>query len=203
MRSEQPIALVYHGSAEDYVDGTLVWGVNLTEAEQAQQDWDAFRAEMRELGIAVDEKERDHIHWDWRRKATSLKRFNGEGQNWRLAGILSEEQWQGLMILWLNKLGRLESKPLVYVDYLMSAPWNRPVTPRPRFRGVGQRLIRAAIEESQKLGYAGRIALHSLPEAEEFYAEKCGMTDFGSDSTYYDLCYFELTAEQAERFLNP
>ena len=107
------------------------------------------------------------------------------------------------MILWLNKSGRLEESGLIYVDYLMSAPWNRPVTPRPRFRGVGQRFIRAAIEQSQELGFEGRIALHSLPEAEAFYAQKCGMSDIGPDAQYYDLRYFEMTPEQAERFLNP
>ena len=75
MRTENSIVLAYHGREEEFLEGTLVWGVTLAEAEQAQQQWDAFREEMRDLGIAVDDKERDHIHWDWRRKAASLKRF--------------------------------------------------------------------------------------------------------------------------------
>jgi hypothetical protein len=36
----------------------------------------------------------------------------------------------------------------------------------------------------------GRVGLHSLRQAEDFYA-RCGMTRIGPDPNYYDLTYFE------------
>ncbi|VTR96316.1 Uncharacterized protein OS=Methylomonas sp. FJG1 GN=JT25_10440 PE=4 SV=1 [Gemmata massiliana] len=36
----------------------------------------------------------------------------------------------------------------------------------------------------------GRVGLHSLPQAEDFY-NRCGMTRIGPDPHYYDLVYFE------------
>ena len=50
-------------------------------------------------------------------------------------------------------------------------------------------------------GFKGRIGLHALPQSEGFYASKIGMTDMGKDPGYHDLRYFEMTAEQAENFI--
>jgi hypothetical protein len=43
--------------------------------------------------------------------------------------------------------------------------------------------------------------LHSLPQADGWYANDCGMTDLGCDATAHNLRYFEMTAEQASEFL--
>jgi hypothetical protein len=48
--------------------------------------------------------------------------------------------------------------------------------------------------------FRGRIGLHSLPAAEEFYGTVCGMTDLGRDESYQGLRYFEMTAAQAAAF---
>jgi hypothetical protein len=68
-------------------------------------------------------------------------------------------------------------------------------------RGVGSVLIGTAIELSKELEFKGRIGLHSLPQANGFYANFCGMTDMGPDSANHDLRYFEMTPEQAEAFI--
>ncbi len=47
----------------------------------------------------------------------------------------------------------------------------------------------------------GRIGLHSLPQANSFYAYVCGMTDLGQDATYENLRYFELEPERARNFI--
>ncbi len=43
--------------------------------------------------------------------------------------------------------------------------------------------------------------LHSLPQANGFYANTCGMTDLGPDPGYDNLRYFEMTPEQAQVFI--
>lgn len=88
---------------------------------------------------------------------------------------------------------------VVYVDFVEAAPWNRREPPdrnqhtiqSPRFTGVGTLLIAEAIRASMGRGANGRIGLHSLPAAEDFYASRCKMTRLGSDPNYHGLAYFE------------
>lgn len=141
-------------------------------------------------------------HWNWRTKMANLQ------------GLLSAQAFsimccgvtQGMMTMDLGAHRcRLESqrgKHLVYVDYVENAPWNRPeLNDFPRYRGIGTILIRAAIEVSLAEGFNGRIGLHSLPQSEGFYRDKIGMTDMGTDQSYLDLRYFEMTAEQSVSFI--
>lgn len=57
----------------------------------------------------------------------------------------------------------------------------------------------SAIDISQNVGFEGRIGLHSLPQAEGFYIDKCGMIGLGPDPAYEGLLYCEMTSEQADR----
>ena len=43
----------------------------------------------------------------------------------------------------------------------------------------------------EKLGFGGRVGLHSLEQAERFYQEGCRMMRIGTDPVYYRLAYFE------------
>ena len=91
---------------------------------------------------------------------------------------------------------------MVYVNYLEAAPWNvASFIPPGKFRGVGSILIGAAINLSLDEGFYGRIGLHSLPQAERFYAKTCGMEELGIDPQVEDLRYFEMTQEQAAAFV--
>jgi hypothetical protein len=93
-------------------------------------------------------------------------------------------------------------KPLVYIEYLESAPWNvRELTPQPRYGAVGVRLFEAAVHFSSAQGFFGRVGLHSLPQAERFYQTTCRMTHVGANEAVEGLCYFELTRENAQNFL--
>lgn len=141
------------------------------------------------------------LHWMWDKKTASSRGLLSE----KRFAITCEGDLQGLMIVNLTKLtGRLpcqKGKDLVYIEYVSTAPWNRPeLTETPIFRGVGSIMVRAAIEVSQLEGFHGRIALHSLPQAGRFYREACGMTDSGPDAFYYHLNYFEMTEAQAAKF---
>ena len=88
------------------------------------------------------------------------------------------------------------------MEYVENAPWNRKeLFDPPRYRGVGSVLIRAAVALSEDQEFHGRIGLHSLPQANSFYANTCGMTDLGTDPGYHDLRYFEMTSKQARVFI--
>ena len=114
---------------------------------------------------------------------------------------------QGLMLVnTTNYVSRMDGqlgKPLVYVDYLESAPWNlKDLTPDPpRYQGVGIRLIEVAVRFSLEEGFGGRIGLHALPQAEYFYEKICKMTRGEIDRQYHDLVWFELTAADAKKFV--
>ena len=141
------------------------------------------------------------LHWNWDEKmADARATFLGR----RSFCVLCQGGLQGMMLVDLTRTGRLREqtrKELVYVEFLATAPWNRKeLACTPKFRGVGRALVRAAIELSLEEEFRGRIALHSLPQADEFYQVKCGMTPLGKDAKYQNLTYFEMTPEQAETF---
>lgn len=81
--------------------------------------------------------------------------------------------------------------PLVYVEAVASAPWNRVALERPPyFKQVGRLLLLFARQRSLALGHGGRVGLHALPEAEGFY-HRFQMPDYGPDPEKDDLVYFE------------
>ena len=100
-----------------------------------------------------------------------------------------------------------KGKPIVYVDYLETAPWNikplmQALEKSPQFAAVGSRLIEAAVRKSLDEGFKGRVALHSLTTSERFYIETCGMTALERDPAKQNLLWCEFTPEQAEIFLS-
>jgi len=112
------------------------------------------------------------------------------------------------MIVNLTKLtARLPSqrgKDLAYIEYVSTAPWNRPeISGIQQFHGVGLNMVRAAVELSRNESFHGRIGLHSLPQAAGFYGGTCGMSELGTDRDYYNLTYFEMTSAQADAFCRP
>lgn len=139
-------------------------------------------------------------HWNWRNKANGWRSFLG----YQSYALVCQGELQGLMLtndIASARLSEQFGKPIVYVEFLATAPWNRPElrTP-PKYRGCGRIFIAAAIQTSTDVGYKGRIGLHSLPAAERFYEEKCGLTRLGSDSSHQNLTYYEMTETQADAF---
>ena len=177
--------------------------------EQAQlDDWftqwrpalfDVLR-ELARRGVPQREWPRSW-HWEWDRKVARVHGLLG----FQGFSVVAQAVTQGLAQVDLTKSGREPGhagKPIVYLDYLEVAPWNRPDLGNvPRLRGVGTALLSAAVALACDEGFQGRIGLHSLPQADSFYRDRCGMTDLGPDPAYQDLRYFEMTAEQAQTFL--
>jgi len=158
-------------------------------------------AQLRERGAGSLADWPENWHWNWDRKMAQIDGLLG------FAGfsVVSGGQTQGMARVDLNQFAREPSqkgKPLVYVDYLETAPWNRPDLgfDPPRLRGVGSALLVAASALSAAEGFKGRIGLHSLPRADDFY-RRSGLCDLGPDPAVHDLRYFEMTEAQAQAFL--
>jgi len=116
-------------------------------------------------------------HWDWRKKTQAFQGY----LSYPCVSLMCKDMTQGLMILdTTTKRCRIENQKgshIVYVEYVEAAPWNRrDLFDPPHYRGVGSVLVRAAIEWSKAEEFKGRIGLHSLPQADDFYT-RLGMTD--------------------------
>jgi len=139
--------------------------------------------------------------WDWRKKTNWASSLLGM----RSFCIVCAGNLEGMMMANLIKTCRLEEqrhKELVYVEFVSTAPWNRAkLLVKPRFHGIGKVFVRVAIELSMHEGFEGRIGLHSLPQANEFYRSRCQMSELAPDPKKEGLVYFEMTPEQATRFL--
>jgi len=177
--------------------------------EQHVEDWETewvpelFKAiqRMKRAGVEIAEWPESR-NWNWRAKTTH---FRGMLDRQGFA-VMCEGVTQGMMFVDLGKHARHpdhKGQHLVYVDFLEAAPWNRSglVADNARYRGVGSILISAAVMLSKEVECHGRIGLHSLPQANRFYANSCGMQDFGPDASYQNLRYFEMTPGDATAFL--
>jgi GNAT superfamily N-acetyltransferase len=145
----------------------------------------------------LQEMEEEDAFWDW----AFNKRISLTRENYEAYAVEQDRLTHGL--LWLetrnHRSQRIRGQPLVYVEAITSAPWNRRLlNPDPYFRGIGALLLKFARRRSIELGYSGRLGLHSLLGATSFYEEQ-GMTNMGTDPDYDDLVYFEFAAiRQAE-----
>ncbi len=146
----------------------------------------------------------ENEHWDWLAKAGWMS-----VAAYRSLGVECEGVMQGLMLVVTNGYyARTEpdtGKPLLYVDYIQTAPWNdENLVDRPRFGAVGTHLLDGAVKLSVDLECAGRIGLHSLQRSEGFY-RRLGLTPVEveqQDRHAKGLWYFELTQQSADQFLH-
>jgi hypothetical protein len=124
--------------------------------------------ELRESG-APPNSIPQHVHWNW-----AVKSIQTTGVlAYRSFGIEADGKMQGLMIVCLTgKNARLDpdkGKPLAYVDFVETAPWNaKEFTGSPLYKGVGVRLIQAAARLSIDESFSGRVGLHTLPQSAVF-----------------------------------
>lgn len=186
------------GESGKLVEASLFDEVTAKHLAQWKRGWvpamQAYRARHKH-----GEKPEDS-HWDWQAKSQAVSGLLG----YQSFAIVCHNDLQGLMMTNNFASARLPKqfgKPLIYVEFVATAPWNRPgMEGPPRFRGVGETFVLAAIESSREAGFKGRVGLHSLPGAEVFYEKKCGLTRLGADSSHQELVYFEMTETQAEAF---
>jgi hypothetical protein len=137
-------------------------------------------------------------HWDWRQKSAAAASSNGS-----ILSLLNGAEVEAAMVLQFGKTSRESGGllPIVYVDFLAVAPWNRKqIQDPPRFKHLGTVMLGHAVATSISAGLDGRCGLHSLPQSVGFYRQ-FGMTDYGADAGYDSLTYFEISAENAKTFV--
>ena len=176
------------------------------DLELIERSWASDRARIMADLLRADVARRawpESLHWDWSRKASELDLLALRG-----FGIFCERAWQGAMMTRTvghrAKLVEDRNKPLVYIDFLEAAPWNWRVAPigqERRLKGVGVVLMREAVSQSIDEGFHGRVGLHALPQAEQFYSRVCGMTRVEEEPGAGPLVYFEFTRAQCRAFL--
>ena len=194
-----------HSSTE--VIATLNDDLSIGDLFDAERAWCLHRVDILRKLVDVGIARRDlpqSAHWSWAYKAAVQCDFDSlnSGQS-RLIGVYASAAWQCLL-MGTRVDNDQSSKPLVYVDFIESAPWNWPISSIGqigRFRGAGLHLMETAVAWSIELGYNGRLGLHALPQADGFYSRRCYMQNFGPDLDYQGLCYFELDEYGARKFM--
>lgn len=161
--------------------------------ERLEAEWAEARRRIAEANRGAIE----HADWDWRNKKDEVE----QGKS-RLIAVECGDELQGVAALTRSpQPSRLGAGGMVYVDYIEVAPWNlKASADPPRYYGVGAALITEAAFVSAEANLAGRIGLHSLPQAEAFYL-KLGMTRWGPDAAYENLVYFEMKDKAAKGLL--
>lgn len=194
---------------DEVVDALLHTGLTEKQITTAQEGWEPVRKQsierLHEQGYPLEELPK-HWGWNWTRKIKQLG-----NPLLGFFGIECEGRMQGLLEVakegHLAKLPAQKGKPLIYVKYIETAPWNiKLLDPKPHFGGVGSRLMHVAVDLSVSEGCKGRVGLHSLPGDKQggpewFYHEVCKMESIEGERDGEGLLYFELTAENADEFL--
>lgn len=177
---------------------TLVTGATVADMVVADSQWKPFLVQAVADALARGVPRYDlpeNKHWEWERKARAMTARSVA------FAIEADNETQALMIVRTDKPCRVMQQigePMVYIDYLATAPWNLPrLILSPRFARCGLNMVETAIQHSTALGFRGRIGLHSLQSAETFYRTRLGMDDLGLDAGYEDLRYFEMTEATA------
>lgn len=192
----------------ELVDAELVDGIKPEDLIEIESEWalprKAIRQQLLDAGIRKNDPNwPGSLHWDWSSQVKAGKLQYAGIDGW---AIRCEGRWQGAMLYDdATKFARVEAdlgKPLVYIDYIESAPWNwevKAIGQRGEFESVGARLFAAAVRHSYEQEYHGRVGLHSLRQAEEIY-QGWGLDPFGADPSYGYLVYFELTRQSATKW---
>lgn len=187
---------LFRKSPRGFVDGMLVEAIGKKQLK-AQSRWKPFLETYRGLQGDGD--------WDWQAK---MKEVGASGRTGHFFSVEALGELQGLMIASSSMDANLHPEEnLLYVDYLASAPWNRPGFEAPPGQAapgalgkVGLALMLRAVFLSQELGMDGRVGLHSLKEAENFYIRSCHFTFLGKKVIYpeKDFMFCELPEVSAE-----
>lgn len=195
-----------------YEDAELFLGLDSTNLAHIEGRWrplfELRRREAKGSSQTLAEVNAEDAHWEWGKKA--LIALNDP----LLFDFFVLECGGNTQAIMMTRKGgedcfsrHSEHKraPLIYVEFLATAPWNRPkLVPEPIYKGAGRALVGTAVSLSLEEEYGGRIGLHSLPGAEVFYRDAIRMTDFGTESegVHKGLRYFELPSSDAATFLS-
>lgn len=193
-------------NTDKFEDATLFKGVSADNLAHIETRWrplfEMRRREAQQLGQSMSDINAEDAHWEWGQKMLAAE------MDPLIYDIFVLECGFNTQAVMLVRKGGLKcicrhpherpTNRLLYVDFLATAPWNRKkLVSDPTYSGCGRILISTAVNLSFEEESEGRIGLHSLPGAEDFYRRKVGMTDLGPDEHYDGLRYFEISAAMA------
>lgn len=200
-RPSCPIKLV-NGITLEIVDATLFEGLSEKNLHDHENIWGPA---LRQANITAKENGSqtpiaEDAHWSWTKKIDVTA-----GQlAYRHYAIEHEGNTEGLMSITLvgHQSRKEPLKDLVYIDFVSVAPSNRQgIQNPPKLKAIGSVLFQCAVQISIDEGMKGRVGLHALPNAATWYRDKLGLDSFGSDPSYHNLEYFELTEEHAKKLI--
>lgn len=181
------------------IHAAIIRGFSRDRLAEVEQSWgparDALAVTAQTAGTDLENR-----CWNWRNKVQAYP------PGWHcFVAVEYDGQVQGLMAVKTQlRSSRLNSERwALYVDFVEAAPWNLrlPAIQEPRFGGVGTLLIGEAVRMSFGRAANGRVGLHALPKAEDFYDARCKMTRIGPDPDYHNLVYFEYPDNVAAEWL--
>lgn len=176
------------------VEALLVEDPDVSYIEATDKLWWVYRQRFSNALKDAQKPNPEHHHWSWKWK---LQQEAERNAFFKYFGIICEGDPQGLLMLtygreYKARLPEQQGRLLLYIAYIESAPWNvRGYCDTPRFVGIGKEFYKTAVRFSDRLGFDGRVGVHSLPTAEPFYENSCMMRRLGSDLDYQKLVYFE------------
>src|ERR1022692_3278108 len=135
-------AQLWERKTDQIVSAELLPEMTPEQVVQTGEHWQRFRVQARERLRRERASVPEHDHWNWDEKSHYLK-FTA----YRCLGIRYDNEVQGLMMIsTLAVEGRLpihKGKPVLYVKYIESAPWNLKgyMGAEARFGGIGISLI--------------------------------------------------------------
>lgn len=147
------------------------------------------------LTPAEDEPDFD---WDW---VALLSRNLHKPRRRAVCVTTSDGQIQGALLYRIGVNSALETGKLaVFVDRIATSPANREdLVSSPRFRGVGDALLRYAVAESWFYTFGGRVNLFPVANV-QFYLKRGFQPTLVTDPLTNDTLY-ELSAADAESWL--
>lgn len=163
--------------------GKVISGILCLMRNRHLQDYETV---WQDVLLATGQPDRD---WGWDYK---LRRGERNASDEAYA-IEVDNLTQGLMLIETQRhRSQLPQRyPLVYVEALVTAPWNRRRLEKPPYlRGVGRTLLLFARQRSLELGFGGRVGLHALPGSEAFY-HRNQMLEYDADPEKEDWVSFE------------
>ncbi|GAB2188254.1 hypothetical protein [uncultured Roseibium sp.] len=195
-----------------FEEAEIFHGISADNIAHVEGRWrpmfETRRRDAEAAGMTMADVNAEDYHWEWAKKAF------GALNNPLLYDVFVIECGGGTQAIMITCKGgedcfsrhhEHERAPLVYVELVATAPWNRPkLVATPTYKGPGRAMIGTAVSLSLEEEFEGRIGLHSLPGAEVFYRDAIGMTDFGIDKegVHEGLRYFELPRSRAATFFS-
>ncbi|WP_157725042.1 N-acetyltransferase [Vogesella sp. LIG4] len=185
---------------------TVHYGLDPVKARACDRTWTRFNDEL--LAFVMGNFEGDErkevfgtlsledAHWEWLAKAAH---YRGDEYKWFF--LMANGEPQAACMIYHPKASVFGSGDIFYIEYVATAPWNRPNPYKPRvLKGAVPLLLRHVIQYAHAvLNLRYGFSLHALPKACSFY-ERIGMTPhpkFDKDP----LAFYEMEQEKAQTFV--